>query len=122
MKNLVGHVGEDLQAVGDDMGSKHGTRCCHRSIFSLVIVVPLNSIDTSSPSARARFRRALRMTLPGIFLTSFHSLNFWVYCLRLEEHEESTQASGRVQPTNSKSVARPQDKPAYLAWKSSCSA
>jgi hypothetical protein len=84
----MGHAGEDLQAVGDDMGSKFGTRCCQRSMFSVAIVTPLNLIDTSSPSARARFRRALRMTLPGIFLDSFHSLNFWVYCLRLEEHEE----------------------------------
>jgi hypothetical protein len=92
------------------MGSKFGTRCCHRSMFSLAIVVPLNLMDTSSPSARARFRRALRMILPGIFLNSFHSLNFWVYCLRLEEHEESAQAG----PTSQLRVSRKASRQASL--------
>jgi hypothetical protein len=78
------HTLGDLQAVGDDIGLKFGTRCCHRSMFSLEIAVPLNLTDIPFSPARARFRRALFMTLAGMFLHSPHSLNFCVYCRRLQ--------------------------------------
>ena len=66
----------NLQAVGEDMGLKLGTLCCHLSRFSLPMAVPLNLIEISCSPARARFRSALFMTLAGKLLLKPQAANF----------------------------------------------